>query len=96
MKPYWLQKEVEAIKFALSDIREIGKIGQSYEAIKLDKDDEVVSMNLGSEGKYLLIISEFGFGKRTASSQYKIQNRGGKRSKLIKLLKKQVLLFLQK
>lgn len=81
-------KRGQAIKFALSDIREIGRIGQGVRAIKLDKDDEVVSMNLESEGKYLLIISEFGFGKRTASSQYKIQNRGGKGVKTYKITEK--------
>lgn len=81
-------KRGQAIKFALSDIREIGRSGQGVRAIKLDKDDEVVSMNLESEGKYLLIISEFGFGKRTASSQYKIQNRGGKGVKTYKITEK--------
>ena len=77
-----------AIKFALSDIREIGRTGQGVRGIKLDKDDEVVSMNLDSEGKHLLVVSEFGFGKRTLTSNYKVQNRGGKGVKTYKVTDK--------
>lgn len=77
-----------AIKFALSDIREIGRSGQGVRGIKLDKDDEVVSMNLDSEGKHLLVVSEYGFGKRTLASNYKVQNRGGKGVKTYKVTDK--------
>ena len=77
-----------AIKFALSDLREIGRTGQGVRGIKLDKDDEVVSMNLDSEGKHLLVISEFGYGKRTLTSSYKVQNRGGKGVKTYKVTDK--------
>ena len=45
-------------------------------------------MNLESEGKYLLIISEFGYGKRTSLSNYKAQNRGGKGVKTYKITEK--------
>lgn len=77
-----------AIKFALSDLREIGRTGQGVRGIKLDKDDEVVSMNLDSEGKHLLVFSEFGYGKRTLTSSYKVQNRGGKGVKTYKVTDK--------
>ena len=77
-----------AIKFELSDIREIGRTGQGVRGIKLDKDDEVVSMNLASEGKHLLVISEYGYGKRTLASNYKVQNRGGKGVKTYKVTDK--------
>ncbi|MEB3073569.1 DNA gyrase subunit A [Parvimonas sp. C2] len=77
-----------AIKFALSDLREIGRTGQGVRGIKLDKDDEVVSMNLDSEGKHLLVFSEYGYGKRTLASNYKVQNRGGKGVKTYKVTEK--------
>ena len=81
-------KKGQAIKFNIGDIREIGRSGQGVKAIRLDKDDEVVSMNLDSEGKHLLIVSEFGYGKRTLSSHYKVQNRGGKGVKTYKVTDK--------
>ena len=34
-------------------------------------------MDLVEEGKELLVISEFGFGKRTLLGEYRLQNRGG-------------------
>ena len=77
-----------AIKFELSDLREIGRTGQGVRGIKLDKDDEVVSMNLDSEGKHLLVFSEYGYGKRTLASNYKVQNRGGKGVKTYKVTEK--------
>ena len=77
-----------AIKFALSDLREIGRTGQGVRGIKLDKDDEGVSMNLDSEGKHLLVFSEYGYGKRTLASNYKVQNRGGKGVKTYKVTEK--------
>ena len=77
-----------AIKFELSDLREIGRTGQGVRGIKLDKDDEVVSMNLDSEGKHLLVFSEYGYGKRTLASNYKVQNRGGKGVKTYKVTDK--------
>lgn len=81
-------KNGQTIKFNLETIREIGRSGQGVRGIKLDKDDEVVSMNLESEGNYLLIVSEFGFGKKTSTSSYKIQNRGGKGVKTYKVTEK--------
>ena len=45
-------------------------------------------MNLDSEGKHLLVFSEFGYGKRTLTSSYKVQNRGGKGVKTYKVTDK--------
>ena len=47
-------------------------------AIKLEDDDEVVSMELVQPGEELLVVTEKGFGKRTPVEEYKIQARGGK------------------
>ena len=38
----------------------------------------MVSFELAEEGKDLLVVSEYGFGKRTPVKEYSIQNRGGK------------------
>ncbi len=50
-------------------------------AITTSDEDELVSMSIISEGeenKYILTITENGYGKITVSSEYRCQNRGGK------------------
>lgn len=56
----------------------MGRIAGGVRAIKLDKDDEVVAMELVEPGQELLVVTENGYGKRTPVKEYKIQVRGGK------------------
>ena len=46
--------------------------------INLSDGDEIIGMQLCSQGDYLLIVSEKGMGKRTSMSEFSVQNRGGK------------------
>ena len=54
----------------------------------LEGDDEVIGMQLSCQGEYLLFVSENGYGKRTAVSEFKIQNRGGKGVKCYNIIEK--------
>ena len=56
--------------------------------MNLDPGDEVVAMQLNSQGDYLLVVSENGMGKRTAMSEFTSQNRGGKGVKCYKITEK--------
>ena len=56
----------------------MGRIAGGVRAIKLEKDDEVVAMELVEPGQELLVVTENGYGKRTPVEDYKIQVRGGK------------------
>ena len=56
--------------------------------MNLDEDDEVVAMQLDRQGEYLLIVSENGYGKRTLTSEFHVQNRGGKGLKCYKIMDK--------
>ena len=56
--------------------------------IELNSGDEVISMQLESQGKYILIVSANGMGKRTLFSDFKLQNRGGKGVKCYKITEK--------
>ncbi len=69
----------KAIRFKETDVREMGRTAMGVTAIRLAGDDEVVSMEIGSPGddRYLLTISEYGFGKRTPLEEYNTQKRGG-------------------
>jgi DNA gyrase subunit A len=57
-------------------------------AMDLRNDDEIVSMQLTSQGEDLLFISEKGLGKRTKMDEFKNQNRGGKGVKCYKITEK--------
>lgn len=67
-----------AIRFNEEQVRKSGRNSMGVKSIDLDDDDIVVSSDLVCEDKYLLVISENGFGKLTEISKYRPQNRGGK------------------
>lgn len=71
-------KEAMSIRFSEKDVRPMGRSATGVKGITLGKDDIVVSMDLVSEGKYLLVISENGYGKRTDIEEYRPQIRSGK------------------
>lgn len=71
-------KNGKCICFSEDDVRPMGRIAGGVRAIKLEKDDEVVAMELVEPGQELLVATKKGFGKRTKVEDYKIQVRGGK------------------
>ena len=71
-------RQGKCISFSEEDVRPMGRIAGGVRAIKLDKGDEVVSMELVEPGQMLLVATKNGYGKRTAVEEYKLQVRGGK------------------
>ena len=61
----------------------MGVIGMS-----LDDGDEIVGMQLDSQGDSLLIVSEKGYGKRSTLDQFRLQHRGGKGLRCYKIMDK--------
>ena len=68
----------QCIKFKVSDIRRTGRNSIGVRGINLDEHDEVIGMQLESQGECLLLITENGMGKRTLASEFTVQHRGGK------------------
>ena len=68
----------KCIRFAESDVRRTGRGSQGVRSIKLDDDDFVVDMAIVDKEKKVITISEYGFGKRTDTSEYRTQSRAGK------------------
>ena len=56
--------------------------------MNLSDGDEVIGMQLKSQGDSLLIVSENGLGKRTYLEEFSVQNRGGKGVKCYKITEK--------
>ena len=67
-----------SIRFKETDIRITGRVSYGVIGMKLSGGDEVVGMQLESQGEYMLAASEKGYGKRTHISEFKRQLRGGK------------------
>jgi DNA gyrase subunit A len=68
----------QAIRFNEEQVREMGRNTRGVKAIKLGKDDVVVSMEILEDGVTILTVTERGFGKRTAIDEYRSQQRGGR------------------
>ena len=68
------------ITFDEKDVRPIGRTAQGVIGIRIDEDDEVIGMESVIRGgkATLLAITENGFGKRTETEEYRVQQRGGK------------------
>lgn len=67
-----------AIRFDENDVRPMGRIARGVRGIKLTGDDYVVGISVCRDDGEVLVVSEYGFGKRTSLDEYKIQARGGK------------------
>ena len=68
----------KCICFSEEDVRPMGRIAGGVRAIRLEDDDEVVSMQLVQPEEQLMVVTGKGYGKRTSVDEYKIQARGGK------------------
>lgn len=78
----------QCIRFHETDVRLTGRVSMGVIGMKLDKGDEVIGMQLHSQGEEMLIVSENGLGKRTALDEFTPQNRGGKGVKCYKINQK--------
>ena len=68
-----------SIRFHETDVRKTGRVSMGVIGMHFGKEgDEVVGMQVSSQGQYLLVVSENGMGKRTEISEFKAQGRGGK------------------
>ncbi|MDY3017491.1 DNA gyrase subunit A [Blautia sp.] len=81
-------KDGQCIRFKETDVRTTGRVSMGVRGINLMDGDEVVAMQLNSQGYYLLVVSENGMGKRTSISEFTCQNRGGKGVKCYKITEK--------
>ena len=70
-------KKGMSISFREDDARVIGRTARGVRAIKLREGDCVVGMDILTEGKKVLTVSETGYGRLSEITDYRIQNRGG-------------------
>ena len=82
----------QCIRFSEEDVRGTGRTSMGVRGINLADQDEVIGMQLVTQGSDLLIVSEKGMGKRTVMDEFTIQNRGGKGVTCYKITEKRVML----
>ncbi len=83
-----ITKHGQCIRFDEKDVRITGRVSMGVIGMNLSYDDEVVAMQLNTQGEHLLIVSEFGMGKRTRIDEFTNQHRGGKGIKCYKITDK--------
>ena len=78
----------QCIRFSEKDVRPTGRTSMGVRGMNLTDHDEIIGMQLDSQGTHLLIVSERGMGKRTSMNEFTTQNRGGKGVKCYKITEK--------
>lgn len=69
----------KAIRFHESDVRDMGRTATGVIGIKMDGDDQVVSLEvIQDKNAHVLTVTDLGYGKRTTISEYRVTKRGGK------------------
>ena len=79
-----------AIRFNEKTVRSMGRMSQGVKAMNLDEGDEVVGMitMTGAPEETVMVVSQNGYGKRSALDDYRITNRGGKGVKTMNITDK--------
>ena len=73
------------IRFATSDVREMGRAAAGVRGIRLKAEDRVVSLDVAQDESDILIVTDAGYGKRTKLERFNRQARGGQGVRGIKL-----------
>ena len=76
------------IRFKETDVRAMGRNAMGVIGMNLDDGDEIIGMQLDTQGSALLIVSEMGMGKRTLLDEFTVQKRGGKGVKCYRITEK--------
>lgn len=76
------------IRFNERDVRSTGRASMGVIGMTLDDGDEIVAMQMNTQGEHLLTVSENGYGKRTEMDEFKVQHRGGKGVKCYNIMEK--------
>ena len=81
-------KQGVCIRFNEQDVRSTGRSSMGVIGMNLNEDDELVAMQMDTQGQYMLIVSENGYGKLTDWNEFTCQKRGGKGVKCYKIMDK--------
>ncbi|MBS6518925.1 MAG: DNA gyrase subunit A [Clostridium sp.] len=75
---FLVTKKGMCIRFHETDVRITGRVSMGVIGMKFEPDDEIIGMQMASQGECLLVVSQYGLGKRTPIEEFTSQFRGGK------------------
>ena len=78
-------KDGSLIRFDETEVRSMGRTAAGVKGIKLREGDEVVGLDVLSEGQNILVVTDKGYGKQTTEADYRSTRRGGLGVKTINL-----------
>lgn len=70
------------VRFEETNVRPMGRSASGVKGINVD-GSEVIGMTTDKEGKYIMVVTERGYGKMSPLEEYRLSNRGGKGVKTI-------------
>ena len=82
---FMVSKNGMCIRFNDRDVRSTGRSSMGVRGMNLGLGDEVIGMQMNTQGESLLIVTERGMGKRTKIDEFSVQKRGGKGLKCYKI-----------
>ena len=82
---FLVTKYGQCIRFKENDVRPTGRSAMGVIGMNMMDGDEIIGMQLNTQGEKLLIVSEYGLGKRTFIDEFTVQHRGGKGVKCYKI-----------
>ncbi len=82
---FLVTKYGQCIRFKEKDVRPTGRSAMGVIGMNMMDGDEIIGMQLNTQGEKLLIVSEYGLGKRTFIDEFTVQHRGGKGVKCYKI-----------
>jgi DNA gyrase subunit A len=85
---FMITKNGQCIRFSETDVRPTGRTSMGVIGMSLGYEDEVIGMQMNTQGESLLLVSEYGMGKRTDIDEFSVQHRGGKGVKCYKITEK--------
>jgi DNA gyrase subunit A len=77
-----------SIRFHEGGVRTMGRSAAGVRGIRLVKEDHLVALAIAGDAGTLLVAGENGIGKRTVFEDYRVQSRGGKGVKTMKVTAK--------
>lgn len=85
---FLVSKKGMCIRFHENDVRPTGRSSMGVRGMDLGDEDEIIGMQMDTQGSYLLFSTTLGMGKKTLMEEFKPQIRGGKGVKCYKLNEK--------
>ncbi|MCM1283389.1 MAG: DNA gyrase subunit A [Roseburia sp.] len=85
---FMFTKYGQCIRFKETDVRSTGRTTMGVIGMNLSPGDQIIAMQMNSQGDSVMIVSERGLGKCTLTSEFTVQNRGGKGIKYYKITEK--------